>query len=170
MSSQAGEAPAQSGGGLRHEGEWVARVVAAYESGSTSDEAAAVAGVSTAKAYAALRERGVLRTRSEAAKHRYGRGREGSPVIARGSAPMSVRELAEALLALESLPPVQRERECVRLAREAKGTLAAGRAAAVREAEAGGMTNAEFARQVDIAPAQISRLLKENPASERMRA
>ena len=78
---------------------------------------------------------------------------------------MTVRQLADALLALAGLAPVERERECVRLAREAKGTLAAERAAAVRDADAHGITNAEFARLADIAPAQISRLLKENPAA-----
>jgi hypothetical protein len=76
---------------------------------------------------------------------------------------MTTDELAMALLTLPRLPPAERDRECTRLAGEAKGALARCRADAAREAHAAGTSYAEHARQAGVKPPIISRLLADFP-------
>jgi hypothetical protein len=67
--------------------------------------------------------------------------------------------LTAALNDLGGLPPVDRARAVPGLIHRAMAVLAAVRADAMREAEAGGMKRADIARELDITRQQITKLI-----------
>jgi hypothetical protein len=73
--------------------------------------------------------------------------------------PATLPDLIAALTALSDAGPVDRARAIPGLIEAAKGVLSAERAAAMAEAIAAGMNQAELARQLGIARQQISKTL-----------
>ena len=73
--------------------------------------------------------------------------------------PASLPALIAALTALDGAAPVDRARAIPGLIEAAKGVLAAERAAAMAEAIAGGMRQAELGRQLGITRQQVNKTL-----------